>query len=308
MAGAAEPAIALEADEGEPVTEPQLQAAFEAYFDSLPLPAAETIRALLARPSVGGLNADFSRLTWCLASAGMSWLQLLAFLAKGAWAPAGEQPPDQEVMGVLEDAALQLLARPEFTRVNAKGIRDFERSPLKDVFPGLADCTALHLAAFRGRTRLCLAIAQHPEFVEGNATWSGFPSARFHDIAPVDLPAGDTAAHLARRCRHFELSEKLQAVITYGQTALNPRILQVEKTRAEPGFWLLRCRTLSGGEVAQLSWPDDAAPTDLPQGIIAAFRETGSQALEEPLAVWNLRLVGIDDLLGKSASVEEDLT
>lgn len=291
MAAAVEPVVGPEAAEDDPVTQNQLEEAFQAFNPFRPnaLVAAQNIRALLARPTVHGING----VNPSGAYEGMNLLQTLASWAKGRW----QKDADQEATDVVEEAALQLLARPDFTEVNAKGIPGSNSFEVGG-WAGLRDCTALHLAAVQGRSRLCMAIAGHKDFVEGNATWSGFPQAHINDFAPAPLPAGDTAADIARRCGHVELSEQIQAMVTHGPTALNPRILQIEKTLQEPAMWLLRCRTMSGREVAQLLWPHDAAPGDLPKAVIAAVRETGSQGLEEPLAVWNLRLVGIDDLLG----------
>lgn len=279
------PVIAPEAAEDNPVTEDQLHEAFQASLKGT-LAAAQTIRALLARPVVQGLDADFRHRHSI--TAGMSWLQVLAYSAKGSW----DVEADHEAHDLLEEAALLLLARPEFTRVNARGARGTMPGHL-EFFPGLADATALHFAAAQGRTRLCLAIAGHEDFVEGNATWSGCPHGA-NRYTPAALPAGETAADVARRCGFRELSEKIEAVVAYGSQALLPRVLQVEKTRQEPGRWLLRCRMLSGREVAQLTWPDDAAPGDL---LKAAIIAAAGQELEEPIAVWNLHLVGIDDLL-----------
>lgn len=280
------PVIAPEEAEDSPVTEDQLHEAFQA---SLPctLAAAQTIRALLARPVVQGLDADFRH--GHLITAGMSWLQVLAYSTMRS----RNVHADHEANDLLEEAALLLLARPEFTRVNAKGTRGAPPAYL-EFFPGLADATALHFAAAQGRTRLCLAIAGHKDFVEGNATWSGCTHADSNGYTTAALPPGETAADVARRCGFRELSEKIQAVVAYGSQALIPRVLQVEKTHQETGSWLLRCRTISGREVAQLTWPDDVAQGDL---LKAAIIAAAGQELEEPLAVWNLRLLGIDGLL-----------
>ena len=81
----------------------------------------------------------------------------------------------------MEDIACAILARPDFTEVDRKAQDEVNRQAKDKVLPDrlsrgdhlCVDGTALHLAAAKGRIRLCRAIIERADFAELSARWSG---------------------------------------------------------------------------------------------------------------------------------------
>ena len=82
-----------------------------------------------------------------------------------------------------------------------------------------------------------------------------------------------------------------------------PRVLTLRAQRASPGTLEITCSTMAGNVAATLQWPDESPVTGLAQAVIAAVRS--SHTLQEPLWVWNLRLLKADGTvaLGNSSAL-----
>ena len=75
----------------------------------------------------------------------------------------------------LEEVGCAIVARPDFTEVNAK-VDERDKGLARD-HGWFIGGTALHFAAAQGHARLCRAIIERPDFHELRARWSGFKDA-----------------------------------------------------------------------------------------------------------------------------------
>lgn len=187
--------LTLVVDEADPVKEEELRDAFKAVFETLTRneEAVQKLLGLLSRRRVSGLDER-------VGSHVHTMMQGLTYLQCAAIAPCD-----------LQDVGCAILARKDFSLVNAKGCGG-DNLYLREFRWGMyRDATALHIAAMRGRTKLCKAIIEREGFEELDARWSGLECAEANGFAPVDLPPGETATEVALRCGHDEIHQMLVA-------------------------------------------------------------------------------------------------